>query len=72
MTKVEVRYDLTATLNDSMMAAIDRAHGIYGLQSVRVAPTLESLHVLYDASRLELADVDETLMRLGLPVRRAG
>jgi|WetSurMetagenome_2_1015567.scaffolds.fasta_scaffold1169443_2 hypothetical protein len=70
MTKVEVRYDLTAPLDDSMMAAIDRSHGVYGLQSVRVAPTLDSLDVLYDASRLQPADVDETLMRLGLPVRR--
>ena len=70
MTKVEVRYDLTAPLDDPMMAAIDQAHGVYGLQAVRVTPTLDSLDVLYDASRLQLADVDEMLMRLGLPVRR--
>lgn len=72
MTKVEVRYELTAPLDDSMMAAIDRAHGIYGLQSVGVAPALDSLLVLFDASRLALADVDEKLLGLGLPVRRAG
>jgi hypothetical protein len=70
MTKVEVRYDLTAPLDDSMLVAVDRAHAVYGLQSVRVAPTLDSLHVLFDASRLALADVDEKLLGLGLPVRR--
>jgi hypothetical protein len=71
MAKVELRYDLTAPLDDSMMAAIDRAHSVYGVMSVRVAPNLDSLLVLFDASRLTPTDVDEVLLRLGLPVRRS-
>ena len=71
MTKVEVEYRLESALTDEMLSAIDRAHGVYGLQAVKVKPSLDGLEVLYDASRLKPEDVDRTLLGLGLPVVRA-
>jgi len=70
MTKVEVSYRLSSPLTGEMLQAIDRSHGVYGLQSVKVTPQSDGLQVLYDASRLKLEDVDQTLLGLGLPVVR--
>jgi len=70
MTKVEVHYDLTRPLTDELMDAISRAHGFYGLHKVQVEPSLNSLLVEYDASRLKLTDVDRALLSAGLPVQR--
>jgi hypothetical protein len=70
MTKVEVRYAFTAPLDDTLLEAVDRARGIYGLAMLRLSPAMDELIVHYDASRLKLSDVDSALMRAGLPVRR--
>lgn len=70
MTKVEARYELTGPLDDALLEAIDRVHGVYGMVMVRLAPSMDELIVHYDASRLKLPDVDGALMRAGLPVRR--
>lgn len=70
MTKVEVRYEFTAPLDDALLEAIERTHGIYGLSMVRLSPAMDELIVHYDASRLKLPDVDAALKRAGLPVRR--
>lgn len=71
MTKVEVEYKLTAPVTADLMDAIDRAHAIYGLLMVRLSPGMDSVLVHYDASRLKLADVDHSLLGIGLPVSRA-
>jgi hypothetical protein len=71
MTKVDVRYELTAPLDDAIMTAISKSHSVYGLQTVQISPKLDSLSVTYDASRLSPDDVDRALTSSGLPVRRA-
>lgn len=70
MTKVEVRYEFTAPLEDAHLAAIERTHGVYGLAMVRLSPEMDELIVHYDASRLKLPDVDKAIMGAGLPVKR--
>lgn len=70
MTKVEARYELTGPADDRLMQAIDKAHGHYGLLAVKLSPRLDGLTVLYDASRMTLADVDRALHSSGMPVRR--
>lgn len=70
MTKVEVRYELTAPLNDELLEAIDRTRRVYGFAMIRLASSMDELMVHYDASRLGLADVDKVLRASGLPVRR--
>lgn len=70
MTKVESRYHFTAPLDDRMLESIASAHGHYGIQGVKLTPSMDGLIVLWDASRLTLDDVDRTLHGFGLPVQR--
>lgn len=70
MTKVEVRYEFTAPFQESWAGAIEQLHGVYGIQMVQLAPQLDGLTVGYDASRLNLTDVENCLRKVGLPVRR--
>jgi hypothetical protein len=70
MTRVQARYELTKPIDDSMMEMIDRAHGIYGIEMVKLDPNQTSLTVEYDASRLTRNDVDHALSASGLPTKR--
>lgn len=70
MTLVEVRYRFTAPFDEGQTAAIEAAHSIYGLRSVKLDANLEGLSVSFDASRLTPGDVLAALLRLGLPVTR--
>ena len=69
MTKIELHYNLTRKLDDEkLMEAVSRAHGVYGIYKVALSPSLDSLRVEYDASRLTPEEVEDWLRRLGLPV----
>jgi len=70
MTKVELIYDLTASPGDDLLQRVADLHGVYGMNRVRVAPSMDHLIVEYDASRLTAPIVEATLHRFGLPVRR--
>lgn len=69
MTKVQLLYDLTGPLDDSLLGRIAEVHGVYGMNRVQVAPGLDHLIVEYDASRLTEPIVEATLHRFGFPVR---
>ena len=72
MTKVQLQYRLTRALDDeALMDAIARLHGVYGIASVRLAPTENALTVEFDASRLNPSEVEDWMRRLGLPVEAA-
>ena len=70
MTKVQVQFDLERPLDEAAMEAIARTHGYYGIQLVRLLPSLDGILVEYDASRLTETDVESTLHRAGVPVKR--
>jgi len=70
MTKVDVTYTLSGAVDEELLEQIDRVQCIYGLQSVRLSPTLDSVRVEYDASRLKLEDVEHALHSAGFAVRR--
>jgi hypothetical protein len=70
MTKVKVTYDLAGPVDDAVMGKIAAANGVYGIEAVRLSPSLDSLVVLFDASRLKLEDVESELHKAGLAVRR--
>ena len=70
MTKVQVTYDLCGAVDDAMLEQINRAHSVYGIEALRLAPALDALIVEFDASRLKPEDLDQTLRSTGLPVRR--
>jgi hypothetical protein len=72
MTKVEVRYRFTKPFEEAWLGAIERLHGVYGMQAVRLDPGLEGVKVTYDATRLKLDDVERQLRMAGLAVERAG
>jgi len=71
MTKVQVRFRLCKPLDDGMFAQLADASAIYGIQKVKVAPSLDALLVEYDASRLRPAEVEAALAGAGIPVERA-
>jgi copper chaperone CopZ len=68
MTKVLLRYRLLRPLDETVMERIAAAHSIYGIHSVRLAPSLDSITVEYDASRLTPEEVEAALHRAGIPV----
>lgn len=72
MTKVEVRYEFTKPFEDAWLTAVEQLHSVYGLQAVKLNPELDGMVVLYDATRMKLADVDRQLHTAGLPVSRVG
>lgn len=70
MTKVQLQLPLTRSIQDSDAEAVANAHAVYGIARVRIAPSHDGLTVDYDATRLSPKDVENWLIRLGLPVRR--
>jgi hypothetical protein len=71
MSKTELRFEFQKPFEDGWAEAIRRLHSVYGFLSLRLAPDLGGLTVLYDASRLTPDDVEHHLRMAGLPVRRA-
>jgi copper chaperone CopZ len=70
MTKVQISFRLTRPLDDSTMNRIAGVHSVYGIHRVQVAPTLDSLTVEYDATRMNPAEVEATLGGNGIPIAR--
>jgi allophanate hydrolase subunit 1 len=68
MTKVQIRFRLQKPLDDVMLARISDAYALYGIQKVKVDPSLDSLMVEYDATRLRPAEVESALASAGIPV----
>jgi hypothetical protein len=68
MTNVQVHFHLQRPLDNAMLASIERVHAVYGIQRVRIAPTMDGLTVDYDATRLRPAEVESALAAAGIPV----
>jgi allophanate hydrolase subunit 1 len=69
MTKVQIRFRLARPLDDLLLARIADAHAVYGIQKVNVSPSLDSLMVEYDATRLRPSEVEAALAGAGIPVQ---
>jgi hypothetical protein len=67
MTKVLLEFQLTRPLDETLMQRIADAHGHYGIVRIRVAPTLDSISVEYDASRMTPDQVESRLRQAGIP-----
>ena len=70
MTKVEVEYLLESPIDDRTMQAVSDMHSVYGMRRVHLTPSMDKLIVTYDATRMQLSDVDRTLHAHGLAVTR--
>ena len=53
-----------------MLKRIAGAHSLYGVHHVKLAPSLDSMTVEYDATRLRPAEVEAALAGAGIPVER--
>jgi hypothetical protein len=71
MTKVQVHFRLQKPLDDRTLARVDEVHTLYGIQQVRLAPSLDGLMVEYDATRLRPAEVEAALMAAGIALEPA-
>jgi hypothetical protein len=72
VTKVQLRLQLQRPLDDAALANLAATNSIYGIQRLRVAPTLDAVDVEYDATRLKPADVVNVLSSAGVPVAPRG
>ena len=70
MTKVQIRFRLQKPLDDSSLPHLAAANAIYGIQKLKLAPSLDSVEVEYDATRLKPADVVSALAAAGVPIAR--
>jgi hypothetical protein len=70
MTKIEISFRPTGPLDEAMLKRLAEAHGIYGIQRVRLTPSLDAIDVEYDASRLTHKEVEAALRGAGIPVER--
>jgi allophanate hydrolase subunit 1 len=68
MTQVRIHFRLQRPLDYAMLARVAEVNALYGIQRVRVAPTLDSLTVDYDATRLRPAEVESALAAAGIPI----
>jgi hypothetical protein len=67
MTKVQIDFHLQHALDDELMTRISGAYSIYGIQKITVAPSEDSLTVVYDATRLRPAEEHAALTQAGIP-----
>jgi hypothetical protein len=69
VTKVQIHLRLQKPLDDASLPHLAAANVIYGIQKLKLAPTLDALDVEYDATRLKAADVVNALSSVGVPVK---
>jgi hypothetical protein len=67
MTRVQVHLGLQRPLDEAMMEQISNANSIYGIEHIRIMPSLQEILVEYDATRLKPADVERALAQAGIP-----
>jgi hypothetical protein len=66
MTKVQIHLGLQSPLDDEMMERISDANSIYGIDHIKILPSLKEIVVEYDATRLKPAEVERTLAQAGI------
>lgn len=67
MTKVQRYFQLQRPIDEALMEQIGVVNSIYGIERVRVEPS-GNLMVEYDATRLNVAQVEGVLERAGIAV----
>jgi hypothetical protein len=68
MTKVQIRFRLRKPLDDAMLQRLSDTTALYGIQKIKVDPSLDGLMVEYDATRLRPAEVESALAGAGISV----
>lgn len=68
MTKVQVHFRLPKPLDESQLSRLSGVSTLYGIQKMNLSPSLDSLMVEYDATRLRPAEVEAALAGAGIAV----
>lgn len=68
MTKVQIRFRIEKPLDEMLLARIADAHALYGIHRVQLDPSMQSLTVEYDATRLRPAEVEAAIAGAGIPI----
>lgn len=68
MTKMQMRFDLQRPVDDQTALQITKINGVYGIEHIKVAPTLDKITIEYDATRLSPVEVETLLWKFGIPV----
>jgi hypothetical protein len=71
MTRVQMNFRLLKPLDDAMMKRLSNESTLYGIQQVKLNPSLDGLMVEYDATRLRPAEVEAAITSAGIPVELA-
>jgi allophanate hydrolase subunit 1 len=66
MTKLEKRFRLLKPPDETALARLTQTHALYGILKLSLAPSLDSLTVEYDATRLRPAEVESALAAAGV------
>ncbi len=67
MTKVQRHFQLQRPIDEPLMEQIGRVNAVYGIERIKVEPSGKLL-VEYDATRLNVAQVEAELERAGIAV----
>ena len=51
-----------------MMQGLNDVNAVYGIDQIKIAPSMQDLMVEYDATRLKPSEVESALMRCGIPI----
>jgi len=70
MTRVQLRYQLLKPLDEALMKSISNANAIYGIEQIKLQPSLDEIMVEYDASRLSIDKLENRLNGAGIPATR--
>ncbi len=70
MTKIQVRFKLDNALDEHTLEQISAAQAIYGVEWIRLNPSMTGIEVEYDATRLRPPEILAALKNHGLAVEK--
>jgi hypothetical protein len=69
MAKVEIAFDLWRKLGEQDLVNFAKLTSVYGILMAKLSPSLDSIRIEYDASRLTPDQVQVVLGRHGMPIK---
>jgi len=69
MTKVQIRFRFEKPLDETALSRLSDTTALYGIQKVKLNPSLDGMLVEYDATRLRPAEVEAAFTGYGIAVQ---
>jgi hypothetical protein len=70
LTKVQVHFKLDNAMDENLLERIGTAQALYGVERIKLDPSMTSLAVEYDATRFSPPDLEAALRQCGLAIER--